>query len=186
MNPRFVFALALCGAPLAALAQNLTQVYQDARAYDAQYAAARYALQAGLEKLPQGRALVLPTLSLSASVVQTYLDSEFKGPTTQPAGQRDYRTDGYTFTLTQPLYRPQNLAQYNQGELQARQAESVFGQATQDLIVRVAVAYFEMLGAQERVIRPWRYGINSCINRVMTSARFLSTSPLLTSSASRR
>ena len=155
MNPRFAFALALCSAPLAALAQNLTQVYQDARAYDAQYAAARYALQAGLEKLPQGRALVLPTLNLSASVVQTYLDSEFRGPTTQPAGQRDYRTDGYTFTLTQPLYRPQNLAQYNQGELQAKQAGSVFGQATQELIVRVAVAYFEMLGAQDslRLVR---------------------------------
>lgn len=155
MNPRFAFALALCSAPLAAVAQNLTQVYQDARAYDAQYAAARYALQAGLEKLPQGRALVLPTLNLSASVVQTYVDAEFKGPTLLPSGQRDYRTDGYTFTLTQPLYRPQNLAQYNQGELQAKQAESVFGQATQDLIVRVAVAYFEMLGAQDslRLVR---------------------------------
>ena len=155
MNPRYALALALCSAPLAALAQNLTQVYQDARAYDAQYAAARYALQAGMEKLPQGRALVLPTLNLSASVVQTHLDSEFKGPTTQPAGQRDFRTDGYTFTLTQPLYRPQNLAQYNQGELQAKQAESVFAQATQDLIVRVAVAYFEMLAAQDslRLVR---------------------------------
>ena len=161
MNPRYAFALALCSAPLAALAQNLSQVYQDARAYDAQYAGARYALQAGQEKLPQGRALVLPTLNLSASTVQTYLDSEFRGPTTQPAGQRDYRTDGYTFTLTQPLYRPQNLAQYNQGELQAKQAESVFAQATQDLIVRVAVAYFEMLAAQDslRLVRGQKVAI---------------------------
>ena len=149
MNPRLVLALALACAPLAAAAENLSQVYLDARNYDAQYAAARHTLQAGMEKLPQGRALLLPTLNLSASVVQTYLDSEFRGPTTQPGGKRDFRNDGYTFTLTQPLYRPQNYAQYNQGELQTRQAESQFGLASQDLILRVAQAYFDMLAAQD-------------------------------------
>ena len=149
MNPRLVLALALASAPLAAAAQNLNQVYLDARLYDAQFAAAKYALQAGQEKLPQGRALLLPTLSLNASVVQTYLDSNFDGPTTQPAGRRDYRTDGYTFTLTQPLYRPQNYAQYHQGELQVKQAESQFGLANQDLILRVAQAYFDLLAAED-------------------------------------
>ncbi|HEX9182186.1 MAG TPA: TolC family outer membrane protein [Burkholderiales bacterium] len=155
MKPRLAIALALCGMPLTVLAQNLTQVYQDARAYDAQYAAARYALQAGQEKLPQGRALLLPTLNFSASVVQSYLDTEYKGATTLPQGERDFRTDGYTFTLTQPLYRAQNFIQYDQAELQVKQAESVFGQANQDLIVRVAVAYFEFLGAQDslRLVR---------------------------------
>jgi len=82
-------------------------------------------------------------------VVQTYLDSNFKGPTSQPAGRRDFRSEGYTFTLTQPLYRPQNFAQYNQGELQARQAESQFGLAGQDLILRVAQAYFDLLAAED-------------------------------------
>jgi len=149
MNRKLALALALACAPLAAAAQNLNQVYQDARNYDAQYAAAKYALQAGLEKLPQGRALLLPTLNLNASVVQTYLDSDFTGPTTQPAGSRDYRTEGYTFTLTQPLYRPQNYAQYNQGELQVKQAESLFGLAGQELILRVAQAYFDLLAAED-------------------------------------
>ncbi len=149
MNQRLLFVLALACTPLPAAAENLNQVYLDARAYDAQFAAARYSLQASQEKLPQGKALLRPTLNLTASVVQTYLDSEFKGPTTQPAGQRDYRTHAYTFTLTQPLYRPQNYAQYNQSELQVKQAESVFGQANQDLILRVAQAYFDFLAAQD-------------------------------------
>ena len=155
MKPRLAIAFALCGMPLTVLAQNLSQVYQDARAYDAQYAAARYALQAGQEKLPQGRALLLPTLNFNASVVQSYLDTEYKGLTTLPAGERDFRTEGYTFTLTQPLFRAQNFIQYDQAELQVKQAESVFSQAGQDLIVRVAVAYFEFLGAQDslRLVR---------------------------------
>ena len=56
-----VLTLALLLLALPAAAQDLQQVYRDAKAYDAQYAAARYALQAGLEKLPQGRALAALT-----------------------------------------------------------------------------------------------------------------------------
>jgi outer membrane protein len=155
MNPRFALALALCSAPLAALAQNLTQVYQDARAFDAQYAAARYALQAGLEKLPQGRALVLPNVNLTANATESRLESDSKNPALSPDFTRNLSTQNVQLTLTQPLYRAQNFIQYDQAEWQVKQAESVFGQATQDLIVRVAVAYFEMLGAQDslRLVR---------------------------------
>ena len=70
--PTILIALAL---PLSAGAQSLLEVYRDARTYDAQYASARYALQAGLEKLPQGRALILPTLNLSANTLGSRLDT---------------------------------------------------------------------------------------------------------------
>ena len=52
MKLRTSIVLAFAIPPLAAHAQDLLNVYRDARAYDAQYAAARYALQAGMEKLP--------------------------------------------------------------------------------------------------------------------------------------
>jgi outer membrane protein len=155
MNPRLAIALALCGLPLAALAQNLSQVYQDARAYDAQYAAARHTLQAGMEKLPQGRALLLPNVNLTANATESRLESDSKNPALQPDFTRNVSTQNVQLTLTQPIYRAQNFIQYDQSELQVKQAESVFGQATQDLIVRVAVAYFEFLGAQDslRLVR---------------------------------
>jgi outer membrane protein len=47
-----------------AVAEDLVQVYQDAVRYDAVYAAARHTLAAGRERLPQGRALLLPSLNL--------------------------------------------------------------------------------------------------------------------------
>jgi outer membrane protein len=155
MNPRLAIALALCGVPLTALSQNLLQVYQDARAYDAQYAAARHALQAGMEKLPQGRALVLPSVNLTANATESRLESDSKNPTLSPDFTRNVSTQNVQLTLTQPIYRAQNFIQYDQAEWQVKQAESVFGQATQDLIVRVAVAYFEFLGAQDslRLVR---------------------------------
>jgi outer membrane protein len=130
-------------------AQDLQQVYRDARGYDAQFAAARYALQAGLEKLPQGRALILPTFNLAANATGTRLDLDSKNETLSPSFTRDFRTLGYTFTLTQPVYRPQNWLQYDQAEIQVKQAEAVFSQAGQDLVLRVAQAYFDVLAAED-------------------------------------
>jgi outer membrane protein len=161
MNHRLLFAVSIACAPLAAAAENLMQVYQDARAYDAPYAAARYALQAGMEKLPQGRALLLPSVNLTASTTESHLESDSKNPVLLPNFIRNPSVQNVQLTLTQPLYRAQNFIQYDQSELQVKQAESQFGQASQDLIVRVAVAYFEMLGAQDslRLVRGQKVAI---------------------------
>jgi outer membrane protein len=149
MNQKLALAFAFACLPPAAAAENLNQVYQDARSYDAQYAAARHALQAGQEKLPQGRALLLPTLNFTASTTRSSTDSESKNPATQPSFERDIDSSGYALTLTQPLYRAQNFIQYSQAELQVKQAEAQFGLAGQDLVLRVAQAYFDMLAAQD-------------------------------------
>ena len=135
--------------PAAAGSADLQQVYRDAKSYDAQYAAARFALLAGLEKLPQGRALILPTLNVAAGASQTWLDSESKNQTLVPSFARDFTGKTYTFTLTQPLYRPQNWLQYGQAEFQVKQAEAIFAQAEQDLLLRAAQAYFDVLAAQD-------------------------------------
>ncbi len=148
-----LIALTLAAAPAVlpstASAEDLLQVFRDARNYDAQFGAARYALQAGLEKLPQGRALLLPTLGLTTSFTRTTLDIDGRGSNPATSTTRTFNTDTYQFTLSQPIYRPQNSAQYNQAEYQVRQAEAVFGQAAQDLAVRSAQAYFDVLSAED-------------------------------------
>ncbi|HUN70520.1 MAG TPA: TolC family outer membrane protein [Burkholderiales bacterium] len=135
---------------LPAAAQDLRQVYRDAKAYDAQYSAARYALQAGLEKLPQGRSLILPTLNLSGNVTSNRIDAYQRNSVNAPT-LRDLHSYGYTISFSQPIYRPQNLLQYDQAEFQVKQAEAVYGQAAQDLIVRTAQAYFDVLAAQDNL-----------------------------------
>src|SRR5690349_10438265 len=99
--------LALAFAAPAASAQDLLQVYRDAKAYDAVYASAKYALQAGLEKLPQGRALLLPTLGLTANTTNSNLTLSPYGPNPVPAGARDFSTRGYQLTFSQPVFRAQ-------------------------------------------------------------------------------
>ena len=139
--------LFLLAVPLAAKAEDLIQVYRDAQAYDAVYAAARNNLVAGRERLPQGRALLLPQLNLAAEARQSRVDSE---PRDSSAGfVREPRSSGYTLTLAQPIYRPQNYLQYRQAEHQVAQAEATFAQAGQDLIIRTAQAYFDVLAAQD-------------------------------------
>jgi outer membrane protein len=141
--------LAVSIVALPAAAQDLQQVYRDGKAYDAQYASARYALQAGLEKLPQGRALLLPSLSASASTTTNHLGLSPYGPNPIPQSGRTFYNRNYQLSFSQPVYRPQNWLQFDQAEQQVRQAEAVFGQATQDLIVRVAQAYFDVLASQD-------------------------------------
>ncbi|MDQ5847906.1 MAG: TolC family outer membrane protein [Pseudomonadota bacterium] len=135
--------------PFGACAEDLLQVYRDAQRYDAVYAAAQHSLEAGRERLPQGRALLLPTLNLSANATRSRVEVDSRDPTITPSFARTPDSVGYTLTFTQPLYRRQNRLQYEQAEFQVRQAEATFGQVAQDLIVRVAQAYFDVLAAQD-------------------------------------
>jgi len=149
--PRLALIAVLVAASLpgTVAAEDLLQVYRDARGYDAQYAAARHALEAGREKLPQGRALALPALNLSGITLYTDLDSNSRNPAIAPSFERDFRSNAYLLSFSQPLYREQNSLQYSQAEFQVKQAEASFGQVGQDLIVRVAQSYFDVLAAQD-------------------------------------
>ncbi|MDK9701627.1 MAG: TolC family outer membrane protein [Sulfuritalea sp.] len=132
----------------AAHGADLLAVYRDALAYDAQYASARAALDAGREKLPQGRAGLLPTAGLSSN---TTWNRQATGVRSEPptGSSTEYNSNGWSVSLSQPLFRWQNWVAYNQSELAVAQAEAQFGLARQDLIVRAAQAYFDVLLAQD-------------------------------------
>jgi outer membrane protein len=148
-NRGFAPGLALLFIPFCVNAEDLLQVYREAQRYDAVYAAARHAAEAGRERLPQGLALLLPTLNLSGSATRSRLEVDSRDPAVSPSFTRYPETVGYTLTFTQPLFRQQNWFQYRQAGHQVQQAEATFGQAYQDLIVRVAQAYFDVLAAQD-------------------------------------
>ena len=144
---RFTLFLAAALATGAVQAADLIEVYRDAIAYDAQFAAARSALAAGREKLPQGRAGLLPSVNLSANSVWNEIDYQLRPSNgVIPA---NYNSNGWSLSLSQPLFRWQNWASYQQSELAVAQAETQYLQARQDLALRLALAYFDVLLAQE-------------------------------------
>src|SRR3954463_14586632 len=146
---RTVLLLSLAALGLPAGAEDLLQVYRDAQKYDAVYFAARNTLTAGREKSSQGLALLLPSLNLTGNATAQHFESDSKNPAVVPSFTRSPRVFGYQFTLTQPIFRLQNWNQYDQAEFQVKQAEATFGQAAQDLALRVAQAYFDVLAAQD-------------------------------------
>ena len=132
-------------------AADLLQIYREAQNNDATFAAARSTLEAGRERTPQARAGLLPTLSLSGNSLwnknDLYLRDGTLPPTLDPNPR--FNSNGYTLALTQPLFRWQNWVAYDQSKFQVAQAEANFVQAGQDLILRVAQAYFDVLYASE-------------------------------------
>jgi len=144
--------VALSAAP--ARGADLLQIYRDALANDSTYASARATRDAGLENLPQGLAQILPTVNATGFAQANNVDIQFRsvaGSTLSGPleSQRSGPTSGFNVTLTQPLFNWQNFQVYKEAGFKAAQAEAIFGQATQDLIVRVAQAYFDVLASQD-------------------------------------
>ena len=135
-------ALVFCGGAHSA---NLSESYRDALAYDAQYASARASYRATQEKLPQARAGLLPNVSADAYVRRNDVKSSL------PGGDARFTSDGVSATAAQPLFRPQNWVVYEQAKLQLHVGESQLKLAEQDLILRVARAYFDVLQAQDNL-----------------------------------
>jgi outer membrane protein len=144
-----VFAAISLPASFPAGAEDLLQVYRDAQRYDAVYTGARYALEATRERIPQARALLLPTLNATANVTQQRVEVDSESVLPGSDFTRNPGNYGYTLTLTQPVYRPQNWVAREQADYQVRQAEANFGQAAQDLALRVVQAYFDVQAAQD-------------------------------------
>ncbi|MBL8396778.1 MAG: TolC family outer membrane protein [Candidatus Accumulibacter sp.] len=151
---RLVHTLFLAGLTTAtsAWASDLLQVYRQALSYDAQYAAARAAAEMGREKQPQALAGLLPVISGTGNA--SWNDSRYQAISSSGSSQ-DYKgrydSKGYGVSLTQPLFRWQNFLLYDQAKLLIMQSEANFAQAGQELILRVAQAYFDVLLAIENL-----------------------------------
>ena len=136
-----------------AQAADLIQVYQQALANDAQYASARAALAAGMERVPQGMAGLLPQIAASGSntvgnteqIIQNQGGNKITSPSVH------VRSNSYNLTLSQPLFRWDRWETYQQSKLAQAIAEAQFAQVQQDLITRVAQAYFDVLSAQDNL-----------------------------------
>ena len=126
-----------------AQAESLLELYEMARAHDATWQSAKAQFDANLARAEQAKAGILPTAGVSAGVTRSHLEVD------NPVTNRSFTTQNATISASQPLYRPANLATYRQGKRQAELAEYQLRQASQDLVIRVSQAYFDVLAAQD-------------------------------------
>ena len=141
---RIPLALALAAMLGPAGAADLLTIFRDSQVSDPVYQSARAQYAATMEKLPQARAGYLPLIAGSASIFRNHVDRQI-------ASDLDYTTKVYAITLAQPIFRLQNWIAIDQAKQQVIQAEANLAGTQQDLIVRVAQAYFDVLLAQDNV-----------------------------------
>jgi outer membrane protein len=136
-----------------AIAEDLMSVYKDALQQDPVYASARSTYEASKERLPQARALFLPNVNATANANYNTVDTQYDGsPSGLASGSKSYESYGAGLNVTQPLFRRQSNALYDQAQIQVAQAESQLSLAGQDLLLRVAQAYFDVLLAEYNLV----------------------------------
>ena len=124
-------------------AQNLVDLYEAARVYDAAFQSARSQYEATLARAEQSRAGTLPTVNLGMAASRSALDANIR--LANPA----FGAQSATVTASHPLYRPANWLVFEQAQKSLVTAQSLLQAAEQDLVVRVSAAYFDVLAAQD-------------------------------------
>ena len=120
--------------------ENLEEIYELALKNDPLLKAAEATYRAGKENKAQGRAGLLPTLSISGSsnwneyrVLDQIIDQ--------------YNSNNYSGRLSQPVFRMDKWFQFKRGKSLYDSAQAEFGYQQQETMIRVASAYFNVLNS---------------------------------------
>jgi outer membrane protein len=147
------------GAAAPVAAENLSEVYQRAVRSDPQLREAEALRLATRERRPQARSALLPQVNATGGWEESDGDSTNTVPITDPfegiVGFRpltssiEGNTTRWQVQLRQTLFRWDQFARYRAAGVEVSQAEIDFQNAQQDVIVRAATAYFNVLAARD-------------------------------------
>ena len=162
-----LLTLAMLGTPALATAATLLEIYQQALQSDPRIHEAEARRLAALEAEPQARGVLLPQIGFGADWTKS--DSSGSGIQNsvieQPAGSGNFvvvpfsfqadtesETTSWQFQLRQTIFRWDQIVGLRQADKIVARAEADREAAQQDLIVRVTEAYFNVLGAEDRLL----------------------------------
>lgn len=130
-------------------AQSLSELVAQARGYDASWQAQQADARAAASRADQAMSGLLPSVGLSAGANRSHVDIHTSVPIPGMAGSVNTTQQNLQLSAQQPLYRPANKIAYEQGQRGVDVAQAQLDSASQNLIVRVAQAYFDVLAAQD-------------------------------------
>lgn len=146
----FLIATSLTLLMQQAQAENLLQVYQQAKSYDAQFKALESNYLATLEKKPQALAALKPQVSITGSASHIHQNT-FYDATPGTDGKYDTNNVNYSLGMTKSLYNKSLDAQVSQADAIIGQASAGLEAGREALILRAADAYFNCLLAQDNL-----------------------------------
>ena len=145
---RSIIAVLIGLSVQAVSAEDLAAVYEIAFDYDAQLRAAGAVRDAQYEAKPLAKSTLLPQIGAFGDLAYESLRLRDSSPLSSDA---DYGSGRLGVSLIQPLYRRDRLERLKQADWQLEQADADYAIAQQDLVLRVANAYFSVLAAEEGV-----------------------------------
>lgn len=140
-------------APAGANAASLLEIYQQALQSDPQIHEAEARRLAALEAKPQARGVLLPQVSASGGWDQTKSDGRQFSPLIGSGYSFDGDSDDadWNVTLRQTVFRWDQIVNLKRADKLVTKAEAVREAAQQDLVIRVAQRYFDVLAAEDRL-----------------------------------
>ncbi|MBW3566824.1 MAG: TolC family outer membrane protein [Proteobacteria bacterium] len=136
-----------------AMSADLLDVYRLAQQNDPEIAIAEANFRAAAEASPQARASYLPQIEANVNYGQTDSTSVgeqfFAGQIFPDDSESESTTTSWTVSLRQTLFNWGTVNQIQQAAAEVARAEAEYRAAEQQLIVRVAEAYFELLAAKD-------------------------------------
>mgnify|MGYP001252332588 FL=1 len=120
--------------------ENILEIYDEALKNDPTFKAAEYSYLADKEIVVQGRAALLPSITLSGSTNwnEYYQNKEL---------QQQYNSFSGSARVSQPLFRLDTWFQFKQSKSLTDAAEADFAFEQQSLVLRTAELYFGVLRA---------------------------------------
>ena len=121
-------------------AENILEIYNEALENDPTYRAAEYSYLADKQLVVQGRAALMPSITLSGSTNwNEYYQNDIL--------QQEYNSFSKTARVSQPLFRLDTWFNFKRSKSLTNAAEADFAYQQQNLLLRTAELYFGVLRA---------------------------------------
>ena len=135
----------LVGFTTQTFASDLMDIYKQALENDTQFKAAYDNYMSSTEAVPQARAALFPQVGINTLVGRNLQNVRAGGL----GGKLAYGSNQWQVTASQAIFNYQAWAQIKQAKASVKAAQAVFNDSAQNLILRTAKAYFDVLFAKD-------------------------------------
>ncbi len=126
-------------------ATDLMDIYKQALENDTQFKAAYDNYMSSTEAVPQARAALYPQVGINTLVGRNLQNVTVGGSNTNLA----FGSNQWQVTASQAIFNYKVWAQINQAKASVKAAQATFNNAAQNLVLRTAKAYFDVLFAKD-------------------------------------
>ena len=149
---KYVLVCFLSLPSASAVSDDLLQIVELAQLKDSVFLAAERKYNADREIYTQAGSRLMPTLAYEYQKKETNQEIIEADNSVFAEGKESFKTTNDGFTLTQPLFDWQIWSKYRQSKSSVSRADADFKQAQNDLLLRVAEAYFLVLEMSDQLL----------------------------------